>query len=179
MTQEIFRDDLLENQHVLVTGGSRGIGLGIARRVAEKGANLTLIARDQNQLSEASDQLTNEFGCRSLGLSSDVRDYEALEDRVQQAVDELGPIHHLICGAAGNFPAAASEMSSNAFESVVDIDLNVQHLSSLSRSFFTREVHDYRDFGDPRGGSHSSAVSRLRGQSRYRYTGTNALRGVG
>lgn len=124
MSREVFREDLLVDQHVMITGGSRGIGFGIARRLAEKGANLTLIARTQDDLDEASHQLEKEHDVRTLGLSADVREYETLEETVRRAADELGPINHLICGAAGNFPAAASEMSSNAFASVVDIDLN-------------------------------------------------------
>jgi NAD(P)-dependent dehydrogenase (short-subunit alcohol dehydrogenase family) len=124
MDVDVFRDDLLTDQHVLITGGSRGIGFGVARRLAEKGAHLTLIARDPDRLDESRRQLEDEFDVPVLGQSSDVRDYDTLESTIGEAVDEFGPIHHLICGAAGNFPAAASEMSANAFRSVVDIDLN-------------------------------------------------------
>ncbi len=123
MSREVFRDNILDDQHTLITGGSRGIGLGVARRLAEKGTNLTLIARSESDLKDSARQLEDDFNVKATGRSVDVRDYDTLDDTVDRAVDEYGPINHLICAAAGNFPAAAAEMSSNAFGSVIDIDL--------------------------------------------------------
>lgn len=121
--EEVFRDGLLEGKHALITGGSSGINFGIAERYAEMGANLTLIARTQEKLDEASEKLRDEHGVEALGLSSDVRDYDELEGVIEEGVEELGSIDILVCGAAGNFPAPAVGMSANGFGAVVDIDL--------------------------------------------------------
>ena len=121
--EDVFRDDLLDGDHAVITGGSSGINFGIAKRFAEKGANLTLIARTQEKLDRAADELRDDHGVEALGLSADVRDYDALAGVIEEAVDELGPIDTLVCGAAGNFPAPAVGMSANGFKAVVDIDL--------------------------------------------------------
>jgi len=63
------------------------------------------------------------LGAKTHALVVDVRDYEALEDACDQIEVSLGPITDLVCGAAGNFLCPASEMSANAFRTVVDIDL--------------------------------------------------------
>lgn len=120
---DVFRDGLLEGTHALLTGGSSGIGFGIAKRYAEMGADVTLLARTQEKLDDASEEIEEEHGVTALGLSCDVRDYEGMESTIGEAVEELGPIETLLCGAAGNFPAPAVGMSGNGFGSVVDIDL--------------------------------------------------------
>ncbi|MFB6345782.1 MAG: SDR family oxidoreductase [bacterium] len=123
MSFEGFGKNLLDGDHVLITGGSSGINFAIADRFARLGADLTLIARTQEDLDESADTLSSTYGAETLGLSADVRNMSRLETLMERSVDELGKIKCLVCGAAGNFPAAASEMSDNAFGSVVDIDL--------------------------------------------------------
>lgn len=123
MNEDIFADDIYEDQHVCITGGSGGVNFGIAERFADKGANLSLIARDQDNLDRSCQTLEEDYDAGAVGLSSDVRDYEALEAVIEDAVDEFGSIDVLVCGAAGNFPGGAAEMSANGFQSVVDIDL--------------------------------------------------------
>lgn len=121
---DIFKAGLLEGSHAVITGGSSGINYAIARRFAEHGANLTLIARTQEKLDRAAGELEEDFGVDALGLSSDVRDYDSMEQVIGQGVEAFGEIDILLCGAAGNFPAPAAGMSANGFKSVVDIDLN-------------------------------------------------------
>lgn len=123
MNDDIFADDIFEESHVCITGGSGGVNFGIAQRFADKGANLSLIARDQEKLDRSCEELEDDFDAGAVGLSSDVRDYETLETVFEDAVDAFGTIDVLVCGAAGNFPAGAADMSANAFGSVVDIDL--------------------------------------------------------
>lgn len=120
---QIFSDDLYEDNHVVITGGSSGVGLGIGERFAKKGADLSLIARDNDKLTEVQNTLEDQYGVSVRIFSCDVRDYDRLDDVIDSAVEALGAIDVLVCSAAGNFPAAASEMSENAFESVVAIDL--------------------------------------------------------
>ena len=120
---DVFRDGLLDDKHAVITGGSSGINFGIAHRYAEMGADLTLIARTQEKLDAAAAELEDDHGITALGLSADIRDYDRVEDVLEEAVGELGDIDTLVCGAAGNFPAPAVGMSANGFGAVVDIDL--------------------------------------------------------
>ena len=117
-----FAKDLFHGKTVFITGGSSGINLGIARNFAAVGANLGIVGRSQEKLDAASAEL-RALGARVSAHSADVRDYAALEKAMRSAREELGPIHTLICGAAGNFPLAAEQISPNGFKSVIDIDL--------------------------------------------------------
>jgi NAD(P)-dependent dehydrogenase (short-subunit alcohol dehydrogenase family) len=111
-------------QSFVVTGGGSGIGLGIARRLAEDGASLVLVGRDEAKLQAAVGVVTGSAPtARVLTRSLDVRDDHAVETAMRSAADELGGLHGLVNNAAGNFVVAAEDMSSRGFKAVVDIVL--------------------------------------------------------
>ncbi len=119
----IFREKLFENRTALITGGSSGIGLHIAAKLAAHGARVALVGRDRNKLERAAGAISA-CGGTAYFFAADVRDYLAISEAVRQAHEALGKLDILICGAAGNFLAPALGMSANGFKSVVDIDLN-------------------------------------------------------
>ena len=63
------------------------------------------------------------LGPGALGYAIDVRDAQPTADALAAFAAEAGPIDVLVSGAAGNFPAAAKDLSPNGFKSVIDIDL--------------------------------------------------------
>lgn len=110
------------DQHVFVAGGTSGINFGIAEGFACAGARLSVLSRSQEKVDAAVASLS-ETGRPARGYSADVRNYEAVEQALASAREQNGDIDVLISGAAGNFPAAVLDMSTNAFRAVVDIDL--------------------------------------------------------
>jgi NAD(P)-dependent dehydrogenase (short-subunit alcohol dehydrogenase family) len=62
----------LEHKVAVITGGSVGIGLAIARGLAAEGTHLVLCARDETRLMESAIKIQNEYGVRALGLKADV-----------------------------------------------------------------------------------------------------------
>jgi NAD(P)-dependent dehydrogenase (short-subunit alcohol dehydrogenase family) len=118
----IFREHLLQNKTAFVTGGGSGINLRIAERFAEHGAKVCLMGRTQAKLDAAAGGITSKGGT-AMGISGDVRDYEAVAAALAKTRALWGEIDILLCGAAGNFPAAVMGMSANGFKAVIDIDL--------------------------------------------------------
>ncbi len=114
--------DLFEDKTVFVTGGGSGINLGIARNFAALGARIGICGRTPEKL-EAARQVLEEVGASVTTVVADVRDYDALDEAFKTTATEQGPIHCLVCGAAGNFISPAEALSPNGFKSVVDIDL--------------------------------------------------------
>jgi NAD(P)-dependent dehydrogenase (short-subunit alcohol dehydrogenase family) len=114
--------DLFAGQVVFITGGGSGINLGIARSFAALGADIGICGRSAERLEGAARELEG-LGARVVAEVADVRDYEALERSFENTRSALGPINHLVCGAAGNFPCPAEELSPGGFKAVVDIDL--------------------------------------------------------
>lgn len=118
----IFVSDALAGQTAFIAGGSSGINLGIATRFAELGANVVLLARNQDKLDAAVAGLRAK-GARALGVAADVRDYDAVEAAFAAAVQEFGEMDIVVSGAAGNFLAPAVGLSAKGFKTVIDIDL--------------------------------------------------------
>jgi NAD(P)-dependent dehydrogenase (short-subunit alcohol dehydrogenase family) len=110
-------------KHVCIAGGTSGINLGIARGFARAGASVSVFSRSQDKVHAAVAEL-EELGAKAHGGTADVRKPEEVKSVLAGAVDAHGPIDVLVSGAAGNFVAPAVAMSSNAFGSVVGIDLN-------------------------------------------------------
>ncbi len=115
-----FKDGLFKGKSVFVAGGTSGINLGIAQRLAELGANVAVAGRDPDKAKRAAESV----GPGALGLSIDVRDYDVTRAAMEQVVDAFGPLDVVVSGAAGNFLAPIEKLSSNGFKTVVDIDLN-------------------------------------------------------
>ena len=107
---------------VFVAGGTSGINLGIAEAFATAGARVAVMSRSKEKVDAAVTRL-QALGAQATGGAADVRDPEATSAVLQLAHAAFGDIDVLVSGAAGNFPAAALDMSPNAFRSVVDIDL--------------------------------------------------------
>ncbi|WP_126175927.1 SDR family oxidoreductase [Tsuneonella rigui] len=114
-----FRDGLLEGKVAFVAGGTSGINLGIAKRIAQLGAKVAVCGRDPDKAARAAGAI----GPDALGLSADVRDFAAIRAALEQTAGDFGPLDIVVAGAAGNFLAPALGMSANAFKTVVDIDL--------------------------------------------------------
>lgn len=119
---ETFSTDLFKGKTVAVTGGGSGINLGIAKTFARLGANIAICGRTQNKLDAAGDEL-RALGAKVVAKSADVRDLAAVEAFFDETAKVLGPCDVVVAGAAGNFLCAVEAMSSNAFKTVVDIDL--------------------------------------------------------
>lgn len=114
-----FRDNLLVGKTAFVAGGTSGINLGIAKRLAELGAKVAVAGRNPEKAQAAAAAI----GHGAIGLTADVRDYAAIRAVMEQVVSTFGKLDIVVSGAAGNFLAPVTAMSANAFKSVVDIDL--------------------------------------------------------
>lgn len=110
-------------RHVFVFGGTTGINLGIAHAFAQHGANVTVASRKQENVDAAVAALST-HGAQVLGVTADVRDFDAVGRAFATARERFGKIDVLVSGAAGNFLAEVNQLSSNGFKVVVDIDLN-------------------------------------------------------
>ncbi len=108
--------DTFEDKRLFISGGTSGIGLGIAARLHALGAAVVLNGRDATRANAAAASLSSARE-RVEVLCADVRDAEALEKALSGAFDGA------VLAAAGNFVAPAEMLSPGGFRAVVDIDL--------------------------------------------------------
>lgn len=119
----MFRDDLLTDQAILVTGGGSGLGKSMVRRFCELGADASICGRREHVLEETAAEIEEATGRRVHTHSCDVREFEAVEEWVARAEEDLGKITGLVNNAAGNFLAQTEKLSPNGFKAIVDIVL--------------------------------------------------------
>jgi NAD(P)-dependent dehydrogenase (short-subunit alcohol dehydrogenase family) len=100
----------LDGKHVLITGGSKGIGLACAAAFLAEGAHVTLVARDEQTLASARQQLLDKAGERAQvhAVAADLTDAVAAAQALARAEALAGPVDVLVnsAGAARRTPAA-------------------------------------------------------------------------
>ncbi len=127
----MFKDRCLSGRTALVTGGGTGLGLSMALRFAELGANLVIASRSADHLAHAGEAIA-EKGAKVLSRSCDVRSFESVDAVVEEAVSTFGSIDIVVNNAAGNFLCPSEDLTPNGFASVVGIVLNGSFHATLS-----------------------------------------------
>jgi 3-oxoacyl-[acyl-carrier protein] reductase len=89
----------LENKRALVTGGSRGIGVAIVKRLAREGAHVALTYAGNTARAAETVKAVKALGVKALAIQADSADAEALVAAVEQTVRELGGIDILVNNA--------------------------------------------------------------------------------
>jgi NAD(P)-dependent dehydrogenase (short-subunit alcohol dehydrogenase family) len=105
----------LEGRTVLITGGSRGLGLVLAREAAAQGARVAICARDQDTLERARETLSRE-GAAVVGANADVTDRGSVVELIRKVTEHLGPIDVLINNAGVIEVGPADTMSVHDYE---------------------------------------------------------------
>jgi 3-dehydrosphinganine reductase len=110
---------LANSPHALISGGSSGIGLALARRLAAKGHVLTLLARDPARLADARRALA---GAKVRTASVDVRDAAAVDAAVSAAIAELGAPALLVACAGIVVPGVFKDLPASAFRDTMAVN---------------------------------------------------------
>lgn len=102
-----------KDKTIIVTGGSRGIGRGIAEAFAEQGANLIICGRREPETLPA----------RSHFISLDIREIDAAKTLIDFALEKTGRLDCVINNAGGGPPVASKDASPNLTQKVVALNL--------------------------------------------------------
>lgn len=110
----------LKGQVALVTGGSRGIGLAIAKSLADAGAAVAVIARDEGRAQTAADSLSGE-GHRAYG--ADVASSESVDALVKKVEEEMGSLDILVNNAGVTRDNVLMRLKDEDWDVVLDTNL--------------------------------------------------------
>jgi 3-oxoacyl-[acyl-carrier protein] reductase len=116
----------LAGRRALVTGGSKGIGLGIAAELATEGADVAICSRHGDELEQAAAQL-RATGRTVHAQVADVTDPSQVEDLVTRSATALGGLDILVNNAGGAHPGNFETLSDADFQD----DLNVKLFSQI------------------------------------------------
>jgi len=112
----------MDQKSVIVTGGSKGLGRGIARVFADEGAKVLVVARQQDAGEQTAAEIVSAGGTASF-FSADVSSWDDVEAMVEAAVDRHGGVD-VLCNNAGIFPSArVEEMTTEEWDTVNSVNL--------------------------------------------------------
>ncbi len=128
---EIKMAKKFQDQVVIVTGASRGIGRGIATLFAKEGAKLVLVGRDEKQLKDVKSDIEH-LGEKAIVLKGDVSCPKDMENMVEQTLTAYGKVD-ILCHNAGIYPHARLEnMTLQEWQKVIDTNLTGTFLAVKS-----------------------------------------------
>lgn len=125
------------NKTAVVTGGSRGIGLAIATKLAQGGANIAILyVGDESEGIKAKEELS-QYGTKVEQYFCDVSDFEASQKVVEKVIEEFGGIDFLINNAGITRDKLILNMDEKDFDAVIGVNL---------KGTFNMIKHTYKHF---------------------------------
>jgi len=112
----------IDNQHILVTGGSSGFGRHFARLLTSNGAKVTLAARRAEALASAVAEI-DVAGGKAQSVILDVTSADSIDRAMEEAESRFGPIHAVVNNAGVTATKPALDHDERAWDSVMDTNL--------------------------------------------------------
>lgn len=113
----------INGKTALITGGSKGIGYGVAEAMIKEGMNVVITSRTESEVKDAAAALAKAGSGKALGVACDVRQLAEQEAVVAQAISEFGSLDVLIANAGVGHFAPVDEMTSEQWNDMIDINL--------------------------------------------------------
>ena len=113
----------LTGKAALVTGCSTGLGVQMAKALANQGCNIIPLARREEKIKEVAKMLISEYGVEALPIQCDITDTAKVEEAIDKALEHFGHIDILINNAGTGAVAPAENITDQQFENELNIDL--------------------------------------------------------
>ncbi|MEV0143486.1 MULTISPECIES: SDR family oxidoreductase [unclassified Nonomuraea] len=117
----------LDDRVAIVTGGSSGIGRGIAGALARAGASVVIVARREAELAATVDELTA-GGCRAAWVSADLSTRDGVRAAAEQAAGVFGEPDILVNSAGINLRPPMNEMTDDVWNITMTVNLEAPYL---------------------------------------------------
>tara|TARA_B100001109_G_C18854535_1_gene470990 strand:+ start:1741 stop:2496 length:756 start_codon:yes stop_codon:yes gene_type:complete len=114
---------LMEGKVALVTGATRGIGKGVALKLAEHGANVAFTYRSSAEKAKAVEEELQALGVKAKGYQSDAADFQQTQELVEEVVKEFERIDAVINNAGITKDGLLMRMSEENWDDVMDTNL--------------------------------------------------------
>jgi len=113
----------LDGQSAIIAGGNRGLGLEIAKALAEAGANIAIAARDEKRNRMAGELIRSGYQVECHSVSCDVSDEKAVAQLIKSTEEQFGKIDILVNSAGINIRGAIEDLSKEEFEKVMRVNV--------------------------------------------------------
>ncbi|HYJ62111.1 MAG TPA: SDR family oxidoreductase [Parafilimonas sp.] len=112
----------LENKVAYITGGSKGIGFGIAKKLSDAGMRVAITSRHINEAKKAAQSLSNDES-RIIALESDVTSLESETQAIKKVVEQFGALDVLVANAGIGHFASIEDLTPEIWKQTIDTNL--------------------------------------------------------
>ena len=113
----------LKDQVAIVTGASGGLGVQMAKALANQGCNIVVMARRQEKIDAVAAEIAEEFGVKTLAIKCDITDTENVNAAIDEVIEKWGRIDIVINNAGTGAVAPAEDITDEQFDGEMQIDL--------------------------------------------------------
>ncbi|KEO75851.1 SDR family oxidoreductase [Anditalea andensis] len=113
----------MKGKVALITGGSSGIGYGIAEALLKNGVNVGITGRNKERIEEAANRLKDAGEGEVLAITADVSDLDAQQDAVKQVTEKWGSLDYFVANAGVGHFANIEELSVEQWHETIDTNL--------------------------------------------------------
>ncbi len=121
--EPMFKNNELKDKVIVVTGGGSGLGKSMTKYFLELKAKVVISSRNVDKLKKTAEELSGITNGDIFPVQCDVRNYEQVENLLNQTVNKFGKADVLLNNAAGNFISPTERLSAHAFDTIIDIVL--------------------------------------------------------
>ncbi len=116
----------LKTKIALITGGTKGIGFGVAEAMMQEGINVAITSRSLEAAQKAANQLNSQVanGGEAIGLEADVRDYGSQQKAVAEVINKFGKIDIVIANAGLGHFASVEDLTIEQWQETIDTNLS-------------------------------------------------------
>lgn len=107
----------------LVTGGSKGIGIGVAQALIQNGVNVAITSRSAEAAQQAVSQLNQIRPNAALGMAADVRDLASQRQVVEAVLQQWGRLDYVVANAGVGHFAPIQDLTPEQWQETIDINL--------------------------------------------------------
>lgn len=115
--------DKLKNKVAFVTGGSKGIGYGVAQALSEMGVKVAITSRKKDEAEKAAKEIAGKGKSEVIGLEADVRDLESQKRAIQQVIQKWEKLDVLVANAGIGHFGSIEELTAEQWQQTIDTNL--------------------------------------------------------
>lgn len=132
----------LKGRTAVITGGSKGIGKAVAKGLAAEGVNVVLLARGQELLEQAADEIKRGSAAGVLALPTDITQMDSVKAAAAAAAEQFGTLHILVNNAGGPIRRMDRQITWSDDEWLGDLNLKTVGMLRAVQSFLPHMARD-------------------------------------
>lgn len=116
----------IQNKVALITGGTKGIGYGIAESLMKQGVHVAITSRSASSAETVAQQLNSNSknGAKAIGIQADVKDFESQQQAVKTVINQFGQLDIVVANAGVGYFANIEDTTLEQWHDTIDTNLS-------------------------------------------------------